>query len=116
MKKIWDRGEIIAIEYLQKQNYSIKNTNFKFWRFWEIDIICKKDSHYHFIEVKYRSDISMGYPEEAIIPQKLHKCLKTMQYYCKANWILFEKIQFDVITVLKQEKFHRITHYKNVEI
>jgi hypothetical protein len=32
------------------------------------------------------------------------------------NNIDFEKIRFDVITILKKEKSYKITHYKNVEI
>jgi len=39
-----------------------------------------------------------------------------MEYYCKKNNIPMEHIQFDVLTILKKESFHRVTHYKNVEI
>ncbi len=116
MKKTGDIGEIVAIEYLQKKWYHICDTNFRFGRFWEIDIIAKKEERIYFIEVKYRSHLGYGYPEEAIIPRKLHKCLKTMEYYCKRNRISFEHIQFDVIAILKQKISHRISHYKNIEI
>lgn len=116
MKKIWDIGEIIAIEYLQKHGFHIRDTNFKFGRFWEIDIIAQLSWRVYFIEVKYRSHLWYGHPEEAIIPRKLHKCLKTMQYYCKKNRIDLENIQFDVIAILKKEKLHRVTHYRNIEI
>lgn len=116
MKKIGDIGEIIAIEYLQKHDYHIKDTNFTFGRFWEIDIIASKWNRYYFIEVKYRSHLWYGHPEEAIIQRKLHKCLRTMEYYCKKNWISHENIQFDVIAILKKQCLHRVTHYKNIEI
>ena len=116
MKKTWDIGEVIAIEYLQKHKYSIKDTNFKFWRFWEIDIIAHKEDRYYFIEVKYRSHLWYGAPQEAIIPHKLRKCLKTMQYYCKKYHIDEEDIQFDVIAILKKQNSHQVTHYKNIEI
>jgi putative endonuclease len=116
MKKIGDIGEIIAIQYLQKHGYEIQDTNFKFGRFWEIDLIAKRKEKIYFIEVKYRSHLWYGYPEEAIIPQKLHKCLKTIQYYCKKNRIGFENIQFDVIAILKKEFSHQVTHYKKIEI
>ncbi len=43
MKNIWDVWELVGIRYLQKHGYSIKDTNFKFWRFWEIDIIAEKE-------------------------------------------------------------------------
>lgn len=116
MKKTGDIWEIIAIEYLQKHGYKIRDTNFKFWRFWEVDIIAQLSWRTYFIEVKYRSHLWYGYPEEAIIPRKLHKCLRTMQYYCKKNRIDIENIQFDVIAILKKETSHQISHYKNIEI
>ena len=116
MKKIGDAGEVIAIEYLQKQGYSISDTNFKFWRFGEVDIIASKEGKYYFIEVKYRSHLGYGTPEEAITKHKLHKCRKTVEYYCVTHGIDMECIQFDVITVLRQKQSHSITHYKHIEI
>jgi len=116
LKKIWDKWEVIAIKYLQKHKYHIKDTNFKFGRFWEIDIIAEKDKKYYFFEVKYRNNTLYGTPEESITKHKLYKCLKTVEYYCKKNYVSLENIQFDVIAILKWEKSHRVTHYKNVEI
>lgn len=116
MKKTGDIWEVIAIEYLQKHGYHIRDTNFKFGRFWEIDVIASQQWRYYFVEVKYRSHLWYGYPEEAIISRKLHKCLRTMEYYCKKNRINLENIQFDVIAILKKTCSHRITHYKNIEI
>lgn len=116
MKKTWDIWEVVAIEYLQKHGYHICDTNFKFWRFWEVDIIASKWNRYYFIEVKYRSHLWYGHPEEAIIARKLHKCLRTMEYYCKRNRIDLEQIQFDVIAILKKQYSHQVTHYKNIEI
>ena len=116
MKKIGDKGEVVAIEYLQKYKYHIRDTNFRFGRFGEIDIVAEKEGRTYFIEVKYRSHLAYGTPEEAIIASKLHKCLKTMQYYCKRRAICLENIQFDVIAILRQEKSHKISHYKNIEI
>jgi len=116
MKNIGDKWEVIAITYLQKHGYCICETNFKFWRFWEIDIIAQKNNRTYFLEVKYRRNDVYGEPEEAISRHKLHKCLKTMYYYCNKKDIDYESIQFDVIAILKKEKSHQITHYKNIEI
>ena len=116
MKQTGDIGEVLAIEYLQKKGYHIRDTNFKFWRFWEIDLIAELWGRVSFIEVKYRSHLGYWFPEEAIIPKKLHKCLRTMQYYCVKHKISFQNIQFDVLTFLKWETGHRVTHYKNIEI
>ena len=115
-KKRGDTWELIAIKYLQKHGYRILDTNFKFWRFWEVDIIATKNWITVFIEVKYRTSTKFGLPEESITSYKLSKCLKTMEVYCKRNHIDFEKIRFDAIAVLKLFDRHRIKHYKNIEI
>ena len=115
-KKTWDTGELIAIDYLQKNGYKILDTNFKFGRFWEVDIIASKDNLTIFMEVKYRSNTRFWTPEESLTPHKLYKCKKTVEYYCKKNRIDFEMIRFDAITILRQEKSHRLKHYRDIEI
>lgn len=114
MREVWNQGELIAIRYLQKHNYTIRETNFTFGRFWEIDIIAQKDNFTYFIEVKFRKNLAYGTPEESIIPSKLKKCQKTLEYYCKRHKIHPETIQFDVITILKTSSAYRVTHYKRV--
>lgn len=116
MKKTGDKGEIIAIQYLQKHGYAIKDTNFKFGRFGEVDIVAELQGKYVFFEVKYRSHLGYGVPEESLSKSKLHKCLKTVEFYCKKHEISLEHIQFDVIAIIKQNTSHRVTHYRNIEI
>ncbi len=114
--KTWDQGEVIAIKYLQSKWYDIHTTNFKFWRFWEIDIIAFKDDITVFIEVKYRRSETFWSPEESITPNKLRKFKKTIEYYCVKKRIDFWKIEFNVIAIQKKATSNRVTHYKNVEI
>lgn len=116
MKKTGDIGEVIAIEYLQKHDYHIKDTNFKFGRFGEVDIIAEKDGKYYFVEVKYRSHLWYGTPEESLTKYKLSKCRKTIEYYCLTHKVDIENIQFDAIAIVKKKTSHRVTHYKNIEI
>lgn len=113
MKKSWDKGELIAIEYLKKNDYYLIETNFKFSIFWEIDLICKYNNLTVFIEVKYRKNSNFWVGEESITKNKLFKLQKTIEYYCVWHWISFEKIRFDVISITKQEKSYKLIHYKN---
>jgi len=115
-KKIGDIWEIIAIKYLQRKWYIILDTNFKFWRFWEIDIIAKYENKIIFIEVKYRTNTNYWIPEESITYNKLRKCRKTAEFYIVKNQYDFENIRFDVITLLKEKSSHKLKHYKNIEI
>ncbi|USN58441.1 MAG: YraN family protein [Candidatus Peribacteria bacterium] len=67
-------------------------------------MIAEKDQITIFIEVKYRASDAYGLPEESITRSKLQKLKKTIEYYCLQHSISFEKIQFDVITILRGEK------------
>jgi putative endonuclease len=115
-KKIGDMGEVIAIKYLQGKWYTIETTNFKFGRFWEVDIIAKKDWITIFVEVKYRVWKRFWTPEEAITKPKLRKFRRTIDFYCAKNNVDFEMIRFDVIAIIKKATCHQVTHYRNVEI
>jgi len=111
-----DEWEIIGIKYLQKKWYKILDTNYKFWRFWEVDIIAKLDNLIVFIEVKYRTNTNYWLPEEAITYNKLRKCKKTVEYYVVKNKYDFENIRFDVITILRETSSYKVKHYKNIQI
>jgi uncharacterized protein (TIGR00252 family) len=115
-KQKWDIWELVAIKYLQKNWYKIIDTNFKFSRFWEVDIICEKNYITCFVEVKYRNNLLFWEPEEAITKSKLHKFKKTIDYYVVTHRLSFEKIRFDVIAVLKVDNNYQVRHYKNLEI
>lgn len=115
-KQKWDLWELIAIKYLKSKNYKILDTNFKFWRFWEIDIIAKNKEKIIFIEVKYRENLFFWTPEEAVTKSKLKKLKGSIEFYLMKNNYDFENTEFNVIAILKQEKSYKITHYKNLEI
>lgn len=113
-KQKGDLWEVLAIKYLQNHHYKIIDTNYKFWRFWEIDIIAQKNGKYFFIEVKYRSNENFWTAQESITHSKLFKLEKSIYSYCLKNKIDLENIAFQVIAILKQKKSHRVTHYKNI--
>lgn len=114
-KYLGDKAELLAIEYLQRHGYKVLDTNFKFWRFWEIDIIAAKDSLTTFFEVKYRSSDRFGTAEESITKSKLFKIRKSAEVYCKQNKIDYETMKIEAIIIEKLTNKHRIKHYKNIE-
>lgn len=115
-KKKGDQWEIIAIKYLQKHEYRIIDTNYKFGRFWEIDVIAEKSWNYFFVEVKYRSNEKYGIAEESITKSKLFKLEKSIYSYCMKNKIDLENIKFNVITITKGKISYKLIHYKNIEL
>lgn len=95
-----------AVKYLQEKGYYIIDQNF-YSRGGEVDIIAKDKEYLVFIEVKYRTDMSQGYPEEAVYQSKRKKIVKTAKYYMlKNNISTSQAIRFDVISVLGEELRH----------
>jgi putative endonuclease len=90
-------GEQAAASYLLQMGYEILERNFRFKRS-EIDLIVKRDSWLVFVEVKTRSSIVFGHPEEFVNEKKETKILEGAEHY------IFEKdwkgpVRYDVIAV-----------------
>jgi putative endonuclease len=67
-----------ACSYLRDNNFKIIETNFFAKKIGEIDIICKKDNVYHFVEVKSGESFEAVYN---ITPSKLGKLKRSVDYY-----------------------------------
>lgn len=81
-KQLGKIGETIAVNYLRDQGHWIVERNFR-TKTGEVDIICKKNKAYIFIEVKTRSSQLFGYPEEALTEEKLTRLEQLAQEYCR---------------------------------
>lgn len=92
-----------AAVYLQNQGYEILESNYNM-RTGEIDLIAKDGEYYAFIEVKYRSSIRNGYPEEAVDYRKMKHITKTASLYLLRHGLSeFTPCRFDVVVILKGE-------------
>ncbi len=69
-----------ATDFLSSSGYQIIDRNFYAKKLGEIDIIALKDEVYHFVEVKSGDSFEAVYN---ITPSKLHKLLRSVQYYLK---------------------------------
>ena len=69
-----------AIDYLISNDFRIIERNFYAKKLGEIDIIALKYDVYHFVEVKSGESFEAIYN---ITPSKLHKLLRSIQYYLK---------------------------------
>lgn len=102
-RKIGAEQEALAEQYLIKQGYHILQKNF-YSRFGEIDIIAKKDKYLVFIEVKYRKDEKMGFPEEAIDMRKQNNIIQMARFYMFQNKISENTpCRFDVVCILGEK-------------
>ena len=97
-------GEKLAAIYFIQNGYGILYTNWRH-RNWEIDIIATKNDMLHFIEVKTRSSLNFGHPEEKIDKKKINYLINASEEFLfqQPQW---KRIQFDVlsITLLKDKE------------
>lgn len=68
-KQFGNEGEVVAKVYLQKKGYTILHEQWK-CHFGEIDLVCKQNGEYVFVEVKSRRDDTYGFPEDAVTKTK----------------------------------------------
>lgn len=98
-----------AAEYLRMHGYCILESNFR-CRMGEIDLVAESEGYLCFIEVKYRSDTTKGYPGEAITPSKIRRITRTAQFYLMLHKLPQETpCRFDVVVILE----HDISLIKN---
>lgn len=99
-RKVGSEYEEKAVRMLKEKGVSVLETNF-FYRGGEIDIIAKDGEYICFIEVKYRSSIKMGYPEEAVTNVKKMRIVKGAKVYLYKNHLSESVLcRFDVISIL----------------
>ena len=106
------QGENLAIDYLKKQGYKILETNRRFSRFCEIDIIALDRDTLVFVEVKTRSTNKCGAPEEAITRSKYNNIKTGLFTYLQEN-PNYKKYRIDVISIILKPEI-TVKHLKNI--
>ena len=82
-KLFGDKSENLATAFLEQEGFIILERNYFARKLGEIDIIAKRDSELHFIEVKSgRADFD---PVYNVTPAKLRKVINSAQYYMKSK-------------------------------
>lgn len=92
-------GEKAVKTLLEEKGYRILETNYR-TRHGEIDIIASMERTLVFVEVKTRSSISCGIPEEAVDYRKQRRIRKVaVEYLSKPGNERFLDLRFDVAAV-----------------
>ncbi|SET57667.1 putative endonuclease [[Clostridium] polysaccharolyticum] len=88
---------------MQSKGYEILERNY-FSKAGEIDIVCKENGYLVFVEVKYRANTRLGYPEEAILPYKMQHIIRTAQRYLyERKYTIDTPVRFDVVVILGKD-------------
>ena len=101
-------GEEIAVEFLQKEGYTILETNWTFQKA-EVDIIAQKEYTLAIIEVKTRSSLEFGLPQDFVKPKKIQLLTKAVDAYVNEQDLDVE-VRFDIIAIHKEGKSFVIEH------
>ena len=105
------KGEAAVAAFLKRRFYKILSRNYKcYWG--EIDIIAKKGKYICFVEVKTRSENSIGRPAEAVTNAKQAKIIKSAYSYLKKNNFTLMS-RFDVAEVYVKNNKFKIDYIKN---
>ena len=107
------KGQLEAERHLTGKGIKILERNYRL-RSGEIDLIASEGEYILFIEVKYRTGTSYGYPRESVNALKQQKIKKTALHY-----INFKKFsddigfRFDVVEIIDQDGVLETTHIEN---
>lgn len=107
------KGEELAVEYLLKEGYKILDRNWTFQKA-EIDIIAQKESILAIVEVKTRSSLDFGAPQDFVKPKKIQLLIKAVNAYINDREKDFcddLNIRFDIIAVHKNGESFAIEHF-----
>lgn len=117
-KKIGNKGEDEAVQYLEKKGWRVLERNYrKPWG--EIDIIARNsEKALVFVEVKamYSSVLSVLKPEDNLTSAKLRKLQHTASLYANAHPDLLTNSgwQIDLVAIEMGELGNEIRHYENI--
>ena len=108
-------GEALATSYLKKKGYTILENNYS-CPYGEIDIIAQIDKKIVFVEVKTRSSLRFGLPQEAINPFKQRHIENSAIHYLKKHKLIEKvSIRFDCISILMNNELdYTIDHLEGI--
>lgn len=105
------KGEQLAVDFLLDHNYDILERNYRFDKA-EVDIIAQKAEILAIVEVKTRSTIDFGNPQDFVKPKQIKNLVKAVDEFVTENDLDVE-VRFDIIAIVKEGKAFKIEHLKN---
>ncbi len=97
-KELGALGEKLAKDHLKKNGYKLIETNYR-CHSGEIDIVARQKDCLVFVEVRTRSTLQYGTPEESLSPTKQKHMIKSAYYYLQNHEKLPENWRIDLVAV-----------------
>ena len=105
------KGEELAIDYLIKKGYTIRDKNWRFQKA-EVDIIAQKENILAVVEVKTRSSDYFGNPQDFVNPKKIKLLVTAINEYVVSKDLDVE-VRFDIIGIIKTKNELKIEHHED---
>jgi len=96
-------GEKAAQKFLKKRGYRIRETGFR-CRHGEIDIIARQKDCLVFVEVRTKSNLDFGTPEESITQAKKERLIASALTYTTTHQDIPPLWRIDVVAIELDEK------------
>jgi putative endonuclease len=104
-------GEQMAVDFLIKKGYTILETNWFFDKA-EIDIIAQIGTVLAVVEVKTRSSLSFGLPQDFVKPKKIQLLVKAINEYVHRKSLNVD-VRFDIVAIHKETSDFVIEHIED---
>lgn len=101
-RQIGDEAEDIAAAYLESKDFLILDRNYFFEKA-EIDIVAFDRTQIIFVEVKARSNIYFGRPEEYVTPSKEKNIKKAAEAWIYERKMDTALVRFDIIAIVQEK-------------
>jgi len=96
-------GEKAARKFLKKRGYRIREVGFR-CRHGEIDIVAQQKDYLIFVEVRTKSNLDFGTPEESITRAKKEKLITLALTYTNTHQNLPSLWRIDVVAIELDDK------------
>ncbi len=96
---------------MEEQGFAIMETNWRRGKY-EVDIIAYKEGLIVFAEVKTRSNVDYGQPEEFVTRDKQRAYIRMANAYVIKHQ-REEEVRFDIISVVASAEGYSIEHVEN---
>ncbi|MEY8019227.1 YraN family protein [Muriicola sp. SD30] len=102
------KGEDMAVNWLEKEGYTIKERNYRFGKA-EIDILAQKNGILAVVEVKMRRSGHLRSLADAVNLKKRSRLIKATDHYVITNNLDIE-VRFDIILILHSKDKYTLEH------
>lgn len=114
-KNLGHEGEQQAKKLLKSKGYRFITQNYR-TNFGEIDLIFQDNDQLIFVEVKTRTRVEQGMPEEAVNAHKLRQITRVAEHFMQQHQQLPQSGRIDVVSVEATHTPPTLRHLENVSL